>query len=246
MTLAGKVAMLTGVKRIGAVVAERLAQGGADVSLVYNRSSEEAEATATAVRRMGRRAITLQANLEHADDCRRIVRDTLAELGRLDVLVTMAGLYTSTPFAQLTAAQWDAQMNVDLRSAFLCAQAAVPAMRQAGGGRMIFFSDWLTASGRPRYPGYVGYYVAKAGVKALAEAMALELAKDQILVNAVAPGPIVAPPGSSDEEQKAVAASTPLGRWGGEAEIAKAVMFLVETDFVTGETVRVDGGRHLK
>jgi NAD(P)-dependent dehydrogenase (short-subunit alcohol dehydrogenase family) len=80
----------------------------------------------------------------------------------------------------------------------------------------------------------------------LTEALALELASDQILVNAVAPGPILAPPGTSDEERRAVEGATPVGRWGGPAEISKAVAFLIETDFVTGETLRVDGGRHLK
>jgi NAD(P)-dependent dehydrogenase (short-subunit alcohol dehydrogenase family) len=133
-----------------------------------------------------------------------------------------------------------------LRSAFLCAHAAVPSMRANGGGRIVLFSDWLPTSERPRYPGMLTYYVAKAGLKALAEAMALELASDQILVNAIAPGPILAPPETTDKELGAVADATPLGRWGGEAEIAKAVMFLVESNFVTGETIRVDGGRHVK
>ena len=90
------------------------------------------------------------------------------------------------------------------------------------------------------------YYVAKAGVKALSEALALELAPDNILVNAIAPGPIVAPPGTSADEYKAVEDATPLGRWGGEDEIAKTVLALLESDFITGETIRVDGGRHLR
>jgi NAD(P)-dependent dehydrogenase (short-subunit alcohol dehydrogenase family) len=119
-------------------------------------------------------------------------------------------------------------------------------MRRAGGGRIINFSDWLARSGRPRYPGYLPYYVAKAGVKALSEALALEVAADQILVNAIAPGPILAPPATTDEESSSVERATPLGRWGGEIEIAKAVVALVESDFITGETIRVDGGRHLR
>jgi len=114
------------------------------------------------------------------------------------------------------------------------------------GGRIINFADWVAQSGRPRYLGYLPYYVAKAGVIALTEALALELASDQILVNAIAPGPIVAPPGTSDEESAEVVKATPLGRWGGEDEIAKAVLFLVHSDFVTGETIRVDGGRHVR
>src|SRR4029079_3152075 len=98
----------------------------------------------------------------------------------------------------------------------------------------------------PRYRGYLPYYVAKAGVIALTEALALELASDKILVNAIAPGPTTAPPGPSATEEAAVEQATPLGRWGGEIEIAKTVIALVESDFITGETIRVDGGRHVK
>ena len=246
MDLTGKVALLTGVRRIGAVVAATLAKGGADIALVYNRSADEANATADQIRQGGRRAIALQADLADAAACRRVVDQTLAEFGRLDIVVAMAGLYASTPFARLTVEKWDAQIDIELRSAFLCAHAAVPAMRSNGGGRIIVFSDWLPTSGRPRYPGYLTYYVAKAGLRALAEAMSLELAGDGILVNAIAPGPILAPPETTDKELGAVAEATPLGRWGGPEEIAKAVMFLIESDFVTGETIRVDGGRHLK
>ena len=119
-------------------------------------------------------------------------------------------------------------------------------MRQQGGGRIINFSDWVARSGRPRYPGYLPYYVAKAGVIALTEGLALELAGDNILVNAIAPGPIVPPPELNAEDVKAVEDATPLGRWGGEIEIAKAVLALVESDFITGETIRVDGGRHVR
>jgi NAD(P)-dependent dehydrogenase (short-subunit alcohol dehydrogenase family) len=137
-------------------------------------------------------------------------------------------------------------MNVDLRGAFLCAHAAVPHMRRQNGGRIINFSDWVARSGRPRYLGYLPYYVAKTGVIALTEALAAELAAENILVNAIAPGPIVAPPGTTEEEAKAVEEATPLGRWGGEMEIAKAVLSLLDSDFITGETIRVDGGRHLR
>jgi len=127
----------------------------------------------------------------------------------------------------------------------MCATGAVPHMRRQGGGRIINFADWLAASGRPHYTGFVPYYVAKAGVIALTEALALELAADRILVNAIAPGPIVPPPDLTDEERDTVAKQTPLGRWGGEMEIVKAALFFIESDFVTGETMRVDGGRHV-
>ena len=246
MELNGKVVLITGGKRIGAVVATTLATAGADVALVYNRSRAEADDTATAVRELGRKAVTVQADVSSEQDCAQAVDATVAQLGRLDILINMASLYGSKPFDQLSAADWDRQMSVDLRATFLCSRAAAIVMKRVGGGRIINFADWVVASGRPRYPGFLPYYVAKAGVKALTEALALELAADQILVNAVAPGPILAPPGMSEKESASVVQNTPLGRWGGETEIAKAVMFLVQSDFVTGETIRVDGGRHVK
>jgi NAD(P)-dependent dehydrogenase (short-subunit alcohol dehydrogenase family) len=214
--------------------------------MVYRTSRLEADQTASAIRAMTRRALAVQADLQEPDACRRIVDATVAEFGRLDVLVNMASVYGKKPIDSLTVTDWDTQMAIDLRAAWLCSHAAIGPMRRAGGGRIINFSDWVARSGRPRYPGYLPYYVAKAGVIALTEALALELAPDQILVNAIAPGPIVAPPGTSAEEGAAVERATPLGRWGGEMEIAKAVMALVDSDFITGETIRVDGGRHVK
>lgn len=246
MDLADRVALITGGRRIGAVVATELARRGADVALVYRTSGAEAKETAEAVRAAGRRAIALGADLTAAEACERVVADTVGELGRLDVLVNMASRYQQKAFDDLTVADWDEQLAVDLRAAWLCARAAVPHMRRVRGGRIINVADWVAASGRPRYLGYVPYYVAKAGVVALTEALALELASDQILVNAIAPGPIAAPEGTTDEEFARVERATPLGRWGGELEIAKAVVALIETDFITGETIRVDGGRHLK
>jgi len=246
MDLADHVALITGGKRIGAVVATELARRGADVALVYRSSSTEAKETAEAIRALDRRAVVIRADLAAPDAAERVVDETVGQLGRLDVLVNMASMYQTKSFDELDVADWDAQMAVDLRAAWLCARAAVPHMRRVRGGRIVNFSDWVARSGRPRYRGYLTYYVAKAGIVALTEALALELASDQILVNAVAPGPIVAPEGTSDEEFAEVERATPLGRWGGEIEIAKAVLALVESDFITGETIRVDGGRHLK
>lgn len=246
MELTGRGALITGGKRIGTAVATELARGGADVALVYRRSRTEAEETADAIRSLGRRATVFQGDLRDPETCQRVVDETVDTLGRLDVLVNMASIYQPRPVDEITVEEWDAQLDVDLRSAWLCARAAVPHMRRLRGGRIINFSDWVSRSGRPRYPGFLTYYVAKAGVIGLTEALALELASDQILVNAVAPGPIVAPEGTSDEEFAKVERNTPLGRWGGEIEIAKTVLALVESDFITGETIRVDGGRHVK
>jgi NAD(P)-dependent dehydrogenase (short-subunit alcohol dehydrogenase family) len=246
MELSGRVVLITGGRRVGAVVALELARLGAAVAVTYRSSRFAAEETAKAVRELGCQAAVWPADLRDPDACRRAVDDTVNDLGRLDVLVNMASIYRSVPLDDLSLADWDDQMHTDLRAAWLCAQAAVPHMRRVGGGRIINVSDWVARSGRPRYEGYLPYYVAKAGVIALTEALALEVAKDQILVNAVAPGPIVAPDGTTDEEFASVERATPLGRWGGEMEIAKAIRLLIDSDFVTGETIRVDGGRHLK
>lgn len=245
-TLAGKAALITGGKRIGSVVAATLATHGVDVALSYNRSRDDAERTAGAVRAQNRRCVLVQADLSDAAACAALVSTAASELGRLDILINMASVYAQVPFDRTDAALWDAVLDVDVRAAFLCARAAVPHMRAAGGGRIINFADWVAASGRPRYPGYLAYYVAKRAVIGLTEALALELAPDQILVNAVAPGPIVAPEGLGAEEIAAVERATPLGRWGGEEEIAAAVLFLLQSGFVTGETIRVDGGRHIR
>ncbi|HEY7058048.1 MAG TPA: SDR family NAD(P)-dependent oxidoreductase [Vicinamibacterales bacterium] len=246
MDLTGRAALITGGRRIGAVIARELARRGMDVALSYNRSHREADAAGEDVVAAGRRAHVVAADLSKPDQCRALVDGAAAAFGRLDVLINMASVYTQVAFDASDEHTWNSVLDVDLRASFLCARAAVPHMRRAGGGRIVSFSDWLAVSGRPRYPGYLPYYVAKAGVKALTEALALEVAADQILVNAIAPGPILAPPGTSEKELQAVASATPLGRWGGEDSIVQAVLFLLDSDFVTGETIRVDGGRHVK
>jgi NAD(P)-dependent dehydrogenase (short-subunit alcohol dehydrogenase family) len=245
MELSGKVAIITGGKRIGRIVAQELARRGADLVLSYRGSKEEALQTAADVEALGRRATTVVADVAKPGDCAAIVDHAVQTFGRLDVLVNMASIYRSKALDAITEADWAADLDINLRSAFLCAHAAVPHLRRAGGGRIVNFADWLARSGRPRYPGFTSYYVAKAGVVALTEALALELAPDQILVNAIAPGPIVPPPDMTQAEIDEVAQATPVGRWGGEMEIARIVVMLCETDFITGETVRVDGGRHL-
>jgi NAD(P)-dependent dehydrogenase (short-subunit alcohol dehydrogenase family) len=246
MQIQDRVALVTGGKRMGSDVAVALASRGADVGLCFRHSRAEADATARAVVRLGRRIQLIQADLRDPEECRRAVTDTVQALGRLDMLVHMASVYVRTPYDELTDDAWERSIAVDLRAAHLCAQAAVPHMRAAGEGRIVTFTDWVAASRRPRYAGYLPYYVAKSGVIGLTEALALELAPHRILVNAVAPGPILPPEGISSEEQEAVIRATPLGRWGGSEEVVKAVLLLVETDFITGETLRVDGGRHIR
>lgn len=245
MDLKDKVVVITGGKRIGRVVAQEVAARGADLVLSYRGSKQEADDTVQDVKDRKRRGIAVMADVSKAADCAALMSAAHEAFGRIDVLVNMASVYGSTPFDDLTEAVWDRDITINLKSAFLCAKAAIPAMRAVGGGRIINFADWLARSGRPAYRGFTSYFVAKAGVIALTESLALELAGDQILVNAIAPGPILPPPDMDPDEVAGVARATPVGRWGGEMAIAKAVLSLIETDFMTGETIRVDGGRHL-
>ena len=167
-------------------------------------------------------AFLVQADLPSPASCERVVDDTVDALGRLDVLVNMASKYVSKPVDELTLEDWNGQLAVDLTRDLAVRTRRDPAHAQAAGGRIINFGDWVARSGRPRYTGVPDVLRGESRVIALTEALALELAPDQILVNAIAPGPIVAPESVSDEEFAKVERATPLGRWGGETEVAKA------------------------
>jgi NAD(P)-dependent dehydrogenase (short-subunit alcohol dehydrogenase family) len=215
--------------------------------LTYRASKESAEAAARRVEELGVRSLTLRADVQDVQNADRAVSAVEAAFGRLDVLVNMASVYRKSPLAGLIddpLPAWQQNIDVDLRSSYLLSLRAATIMRKNGGGRIVNFSDWLVVGDRPRYKDYLPYYVAKSGVKGLTEVLALELAPE-ILVNTVAPGPVVPPPDLTREENEEVLRCTPLQRWGGPEEVARAALFLIETDFVTGETVRVDGGRHL-
>ena len=246
MKLKDRVALVTGGRRLGAHVATALATHGVDVSLSYQRSTEAAGRAAQQVHDAGRRALVTKADVADSADVSNLIRRTVEELGRLDIVVNMASIYRNIPFDELTDNAWRESMRVDLEGAYLCSRAAIPHMRSAGCGHIINFSDWTAASGRPRYKGFLSYYVAKRAVMGLTEGLALELAADDIAVNAIAPGPIIPPESLTQSEIEEVERATPLGRWGGGGEIASAVVGLLQTDFVTGETIRVDGGRHLR
>jgi NAD(P)-dependent dehydrogenase (short-subunit alcohol dehydrogenase family) len=238
----GKVALINGGARIGQVVALTLAARGCSLALTYRNSLAAAQSTAAAARGAGVQALVMQADATERAHVTAAVNHTVSELGGIDILLNLAGNYEQTP--DPTEADWAAAMDSNVKSAFLFATAAAPCMKSRGAGRIINFSDWLPVSGRPHYRNYVPYYTAKASVLALTQSLALELAPD-ILVNAIAPGPVLAPPDLNPEDNAEVLGATPLARWGGAEEIAKAVMFLIETEFVTGECIRVDGGRHL-
>lgn len=251
--LKGKTAVITGGRRIGADIAEKLAELGVNIVLTYRTDPGELAETknrceAALVGHAGGVCELLQADVTHPDEIKKFAETVLGQFGKVDILINMASIYKKRDFASLTAKDFDEEIAVNVRGAFLLSQALLPAMRQNKWGRIINFSDWICASGRPNYTqeGYATYYVAKGAVIPLTEALALEAAGDNVLVNAIAPGPILPPPDLSEAELAEVAKATPVGRWGGAAEITKAVLFLLDTEFVTGQVIRVDGGRHLK
>lgn len=244
MDIKGKVAILTGGARIGQAVARELAQRGCALAVTYRGSKGAAASTVEEARAQGVAAEAFRVDLREENDVVALVEKTIERFGRIDILLNMASKYTSVPFSRFGARTWSEAVDLDARSSFLLAIKVAPHMKQAGAGRIINFTDWLPVSARPRYSGYTLYYVAKSAVKGVTEALALELAPE-ILVNAIAPGPIIPPDELSEDDNAKVIAATPLRRWGGAEEIAKAVLFLIETDFITGECIRVDGGRHL-
>jgi len=238
----GKVAIITGGARIGQSVADALARRGCALALIYRASREAAEKTVAAAKAVGANAIALKADARNENEIEAVVKETANALGRLDILINMASTYVKTP--NPTEAEWQDAIDSNAKSAFLFSTHAARIMKEQGAGRIVSITDWLPISGRPRYKGYVPYYTSKAAVAALTQSLALELAPE-ILVNAIAPGPILAPPDFTAEETARVIEATPLRRWGGGEEIARAALFLIETEFVTGECIRVDGGRHL-
>ena len=240
-----RAALVTGTRRIGGAIARALAADGHDVAVAYRESRAEADSAAAAVRAAGRRAVVLQADLAEPAACRSLVDAAAEALGGLSAVVLAASRFDRIAFDALDVAAWDRAMAVDLDASFHCAQAAIPHLRRAGGGHIVLFSDWVAASGRPRYRGYLPYYVAKRGVAALGEALALELAADGIHVHVVAPGPIVPAAGSTPQERSRRARRDPARALGRRGRSRAPVVALLGSTFVTGETVRVDGGRHL-
>jgi 3-oxoacyl-[acyl-carrier protein] reductase/pteridine reductase len=237
--LARQVALVTGAaKRIGRSIALRLAKEGADVIVNYATSKAEAEELASEIQALGRRAIPLQADVSRRADVHRLFAEIDKEFGRLDILVNNAGMFFAAKFEELTDEQWDRIMNANLKSQFLCAQAAAPLMKRHGRGRIVNFSS---LGGILPWPAYTHYCVSKAGSIMLTKCLARALAPE-ILVNSVAPGTIQVPDEPPDHDY---IKRVPLHRTGTGDDIADAVMYFATADFVTGQVLPVDGGRTL-
>jgi len=240
-SLAGKVALVTGAaKRIGRSVALRLAAEGADVAVNYRNSKSEAEEVATEIAASGKHAAAFRADVAKREDVTAMFAAVEKEFGRLDILVNNAGMFFSAKFEELTEEQWDRILNTNLKSQFLCSQAATPMLRRGGHGRIINFAS---LGGLLAWPAYTHYCVSKAGVIMLTRCLARALAPE-ITVNAIAPGTISFP-GDAPELAEDFIRRAPLRRTGTPQDIDDAVVFLAQSAFVTGQVFVVDGGRSL-
>jgi NAD(P)-dependent dehydrogenase (short-subunit alcohol dehydrogenase family) len=238
-SLAGQVALITGgSKRIGRSVALRLASDGADIIINYDSSKSEADSLVSELKDQGRRALAVQADVSHRADVQKLFTATENEFGRLDILVNNAGMFFAAKFEELTEEQWDHILNVNLKSQFLCAQSAAPIMKRQGRGRIINLSS---LGGLLPWAGYTHYCVSKAGSIMLTRCLARALGPE-ILVNSVAPGTIQFPDEAPDEDY---IRRVPLHRTGTGEDVAEAVAYLTQADFVTGQILVVDGGRSL-
>jgi NAD(P)-dependent dehydrogenase (short-subunit alcohol dehydrogenase family) len=237
--LEGQVALVTGAaKRIGRSIALKLAAEGAAVVVNYATSRGDADRLAREIGAGGQRAMVIQADVTRRADVGKMFAAVANEFGRLDILVNNAGTFFEAKFEELTDEQWDGILDINLKSQFLCSQAAAPIMKRQGSGRIINISS---LGGLLPWPSYTHYCVSKAGSIMLTRCLARALAPE-ILVNSIAPGTIQFPGEPPDEEY---IRRVPLHRTGTGDDIAGAVAYLAIADFVTGQVLAVDGGRLL-
>ena len=241
----GRIVLITGgAKRVGAAICRRLHAAGANLMLHYRKSAGEARLLQAELNHVRADSVALiQADLLDLNKLPAIVEQTLQTFGRLDALVNNASSFFPTPIGEITAQAWDDLIGTNLRAPLFLAQAAAPALRKAQGA-IVNIVD--IHAERP-LKNFVVYSVAKAGLVAVTRSLARELAPE-VRVNAVAPGPILWPDDASFDElsRQRIVSHTPLKREGDPDDIAKAVYYLVaEATYVTGDTISVDGGRHI-
>ena len=235
-------ALVTGAgRRLGRAMARALADRGMTVAIHFNASAEGAGELRDEIMRAGGQAACFRADLTDAAAARDLPGQVVARLGRLDVLVNSAAVMHRLRFDETTPEQWDAILDLNLRSVFFCTQGAAPALR-AARGKVVNLAD---LSGIQPWPGFAAHSISKAGVIMLTKVMARSLAPE-VTVNAIAPGAVLVPEDYDGEERERLARSTPLRRLGSPSDAVSALLYLLEGgDFVTGEVLVVDGGRHL-
>jgi NAD(P)-dependent dehydrogenase (short-subunit alcohol dehydrogenase family) len=242
MDLNGKVALVTGgARRLGRELSLGLAKAGADVVVNYLHSRAEAESTASEIMALGRRALAVRADVSQRAELAFLVRETANFFGRLDVLVNNASTFESTPILGIEEEEWDRVLAVNLKGPFLLAQLAEPLLRRDGGGVIVNIAD---LSGLQPWPSYAHHSVSKAGLIHLTKILARALGPD-VRANCIAPGTVLPPEDYTEAQLRQSRERSVLRRIGSPDDVVRALLFLVESDFVTGEVGVVDGGRML-
>jgi pteridine reductase len=242
LPLAGRVALVTGAgRRVGRAIAVALGARGMRVVVHYNGSADGAAETARLIREAGGIASTARADLSDVGAAEALIDRTVEEQGELFVLVNSAAVMVRTPIGEVTEAEWDAMFALNARAPFFLAQRAATALRYVGGcivniADLAAFETW---------PAYVPHGMTKAAVVQMTRALAHALAPE-IRVNAVAPGVALLPAAWSESDAEHLRRTTPLQRLGTPADVASAVLYLIEATYVTGEVLIVDGGRHVR
>lgn len=242
MNLEGKVALVTGgARRVGRALSTALGQAGASVVINYHRSAADAESLRKELGATGARATTFQADISQTEQIGALLQHVRAEFGRLDVVVNNASLFERVPILEITEAMWDRVLATNLKAPFFVAQQSALLMRENGGGNIVNIAD---LSALQPWPSYAHHSVSKAGVVQLTRVLARALGPE-IRVNAIAPGTVLPPAdydgtaGDGSADRRVVApAGTP-------ADVVRAMFYLLESNFVTGQVVVVDGGRTL-
>lgn len=251
MELRGRVALVTGAAhRVGRALALALAGRGMRLAIHYHSSESEARDTARDAEAAsgGAEAWAVRADLSESAAPGRLVDEVASHFGSLDVLVNSAAIMVRIPLDEVTPEKWDTTFALNLRAPFFCAQAAAKVMRRGGAGKdgtrgaIVNIAD---LAGLESWPGYIPHGISKAGIIHMTNSLARALAPD-IRVNAIAPGAVLLPESWSPEDAAHLERTTPLRRIGSPADVAQALLYLLEADYVTGDTLVVDGGRHVR
>jgi 3-oxoacyl-[acyl-carrier protein] reductase/pteridine reductase len=239
MVIEGKTALVTGgAHRVGKAICLALAQAGANLVINYHASADAAQATAVEARELGVAALPIQADVSDLGQVESMVTAAKDRFGAIDILVNSASRFEKTPFPTTDVAAWHRVTDILIHGSFYCANAIAPMMLEQGEGAIVNIVD--LAAWEP-WPNFAAHSVGKAGLLALTRQLALELAPT-VRVNAVAPGPVLPPPNFSEAQIVRTVQRTLLNRWGSAEDVAQAVMYLIQADYVTSEVIVVDGG----
>lgn len=234
-----KTALITGgAHRVGKAITMALARAGANVAINYHSSAHAAQATAAEARALGVEALAVQADISNHQQVTAMVSEVSERLGSIDILVNSASRFEKTPFPAQDVGAWQRVTGILIHGSFYCANAVAPTMLERGEGAIVNIVD---LSAWEPWPNFAAHSVGKAGLLALTRQLALELAPT-VRVNAVAPGPVLPPPGYPQAKIDSIAQKTLLNRWGTPEDVAGAVMYLIQADYVSGEVIVVDGG----